>query len=33
MQAELELQHTGETSASLVILFPVQRVTSGAAAE
>jgi hypothetical protein len=33
LQAELELQHTGETAASVVILFPVQRVSSGTAAE
>jgi hypothetical protein len=33
MQAELELQHSGETSASVVILFPVQRVSCGTAAE
>jgi hypothetical protein len=33
MQAKLELQHTSETSASVVILFPVQRVSEGVAAE
>jgi hypothetical protein len=33
MQAELELQHTGEASASVVILLPVQRVSDGVAAE
>lgn len=33
MQAKLELQHTSETSASLLILFPVPRVSYWFAAE
>ena len=33
MQLELELQHTSETSSSVVVLFPVQRVSEGVAAE
>ena len=32
MQAKLEFQHTSETSASVIIVFPVQRVSEGAAA-
>jgi hypothetical protein len=33
MQAKLELQHTSETSASLLILIPAPRVSYGVAAE
>jgi hypothetical protein len=33
MQAKLEIEHTGEASASVVILFAVQRVSCAVAAE